>query len=68
MKRLYLELQRIPISDLTEEQNANLKTEWPTRYFVTKVIGSTTPKVRGYLTEVQAENYCRDEEWQVEIT
>lgn len=68
MKRLYLEQQRVPISDLTDEQNANLRTNWPIRYMVVKVIGSTTPKVHNHLTEEQVNNYCRDDEWHVEIT
>lgn len=67
MKRLYLEQQHIPITDLTEEQQANLRTTWPHRYFVTRVIGSTIPKVRSHLTEEQVKNYCRDDEWHVEI-
>lgn len=67
MKRLYLEQQQIPITDLSDEQTAKIATDWPVRYLVTKVIGSTTPKVRSYLAEVEAKGYCEDEAWQVEI-
>lgn len=67
MKKLYLEQQQVPITDLTAEQQMRLTTEWPNRWFVTKVVGSVTPRVRTHLSEQQVQNYCRDEEWQVEI-
>jgi len=68
VKKLYLEQQQIPVSELTFEQQTNLRNEWPMRYQVMKVIGSTTPKVRAYLIEEDVKGYCEDATWHVEIS
>lgn len=67
-KRMYLEQQRIPLSELPPEKRASETEPWPFHYFVKRVVGSTTPKIREFLSEAEVQGYCENDDWTVEIT
>jgi len=74
-KRLYLVQQTMPIDAVTKTgatredmQRMHDTHTWPQQYLVKKVVGATVPRIGAYLTEAEAQGYCADEAWQVEVT
>jgi hypothetical protein len=74
-KRLHLTQVPIPLDEMPElrgpearEKIEAMRNDWPQRYEVRKVVGSTAPKIHSHLSEEQVAKYCADESWQVEIT
>ena len=54
-------------TDTTKTRWLYLKMAATGRYKVAKLKNSTTPKVGSYLSQDEADNYCRDAGWEVVV-